>query len=91
VLQGFQSDRDFRKARQILGIFQVIGLVDPQVALQAARNHRLLRGKGITPRKTIDTLIATSCILKGLTLLHSDRDFDPFSTHLGLRVIKAGT
>ena len=38
-------------------------------------------------RKTIDTLIATRCIVDGLTLLHSDRDFDPFAQHLGLRVL----
>jgi predicted nucleic acid-binding protein len=36
-------------------------------------------------RKTIDTLIATSCIEKELSLLYSDRDFDPFVQHLGLR------
>jgi len=87
VLQGFQCDRDFNRARKLLATFETFGLVDARVALQAARNYRLLRGKGLTPRKTIDTLIATSCILKGLTLLHDDRDFDPFATHLGLRVV----
>ena len=30
-------------------------------------------------------MIATRCIEDGLTLLHSDRDFDPFVKHLGLR------
>ena len=38
-------------------------------------------------RKTIDTVIATRCIKSGYELLHSDRDFDPFATHLGLRVV----
>lgn len=90
VLQGFQSDRDFKQAKKLLTSFGMVGLVDAGVALQAARNFRLLRGKGVTPRKTIDTLIATSCILKGLTLLHCDRDFDPFAAHLGLRVVEPG-
>lgn len=36
-------------------------------------------------RKTIVTLIATRCIVEDMPLLHSDRDFDPFVTHLGLR------
>jgi len=44
-----------------------------------------LRTLGITIRKTIDTLIATSCIQNQLTLLYSDGDFDPFVHHLGLR------
>jgi hypothetical protein len=42
----------------------LIPLVGKDVALQAARNLRKLRGLGITIRKTIDTLIATSCIEK---------------------------
>jgi predicted nucleic acid-binding protein len=41
-------------------------------AIQAAKNFRTLRSRGITIRKTIDTLIATSCIEKGLALLYSD-------------------
>ena len=41
---------------------------------------------GITVRKTIDTLIATRCIMDGHELLHSDRDFDPFVEHLGLKL-----
>ena len=55
-------------------------------AIQAARNFRALRALGVTVRKTIDTVIATRCIESGYELLHSDRDFDPFAKHLGLRV-----
>jgi len=40
---------------------------------------------GITVRRTIDTVIATRCIESPFALLHGDRDFDPFVTHLGLR------
>lgn len=86
VLQGFQRDRDFNHAKQLLTTFQLVNIVDKEVAIQAARNFRLLRGHAVTVRKTIDTLIATRCIKNGLVLLHSDRDFEPFVTHLGLRV-----
>ena len=48
---------------------------------------RVLCRKGITVRKTIDTVIATRCIESGYDLLHNDRDFDPFAKHLGLRVV----
>ena len=41
----------------------------------------------MTVRNTVDPLIAGFCILKGPTLLHSDRDFDPFEKHLGLKVL----
>jgi len=90
VLQGFRSDRDFNQARQLLSTFQMVNIVDSQLAVQAARNFRALRAKGITVRKTVDTLIATCCIRKGHVLLHSDRDFEPFAVHLGLRVAYPG-
>ena len=86
VLQGFGGERDFEIARRALQGFTVVAIVDADVAVQAARNYRLLRNRGITVRKTIDTLIATRCIVDGLTLMHSDRDFDPFVEHLGLQV-----
>lgn len=86
VLQGFQTDRDFNHARQLLGSFQTVRVVDPEIAVQAARNFRLLRSNGVTVRKTIDSLIAARCIKDGMILLHSDRDFEPFVTYLGLQV-----
>ena len=51
----------------------------------AAKNFRTLRSLGVTVRKTIDTIIATRCIVSNFALLFSDRDFDPFVEHLGLR------
>jgi predicted nucleic acid-binding protein len=86
VLQGFQTDRDFDHAKRLLASFQTVRVVDPEVAVQAARNFRFLRLKGVTVRKTIDSLIAARCLKDGMTLLHSDRDFEPFVTHLGLQV-----
>jgi hypothetical protein len=55
------------------------------VAIQSAINYRILRKSGVTVRKTIDIIIATFCIMEGLTLLHDDRDFDPMVTHFSLR------
>ena len=87
VLQGFTNDRDFNQARRLLTALTVIEIGGAGIAVQTAQNFRRLRALGITVRKTIDTLIATRCILDGLTLLHSDRDFDPFEQYLGLRVL----
>lgn len=87
VLQGFSSDRDFNQARKLLTSLVMVELGGQDIAIQAAKNYRKLRALGITARKTIDTVIATRCIAGGYTLLHSDRDFDPFVTHLGLRSV----
>lgn len=85
VLQGFGSERDFNEAKRLLTSLLVVELGGRDIAIQAARNFRILRAQGVTIRKTIDTVIATRCIESGFTLLHSDRDFDPFVQHLGLR------
>lgn len=89
VLQGFTKDADFRRARRLLGALTQVTLGGPDIVIPAANHHRQLRSLGITVRKTIDTVIATRCIVSNLTLLHSDRDFDPFVTHLGLRSVFA--
>jgi predicted nucleic acid-binding protein len=85
VLQGFKSDRDFRTARTFLEVLPFRQMGGYQVALQSARNCRKLRKTGITVRKTIDVIIATFCIIEGLTLLHDDRDFDPIASHFSLK------
>lgn len=84
VLQGFDQERDFNQALRLLASLIQIDIAGHQIAVQAARNFRLLRARGITVRKTIDTLIATRCIEDELSLLYCDRDFDPFVEHLGL-------
>ena len=88
VLQGFADERDFNVARKLLTSLEVVDLGGQEVSIQAARNFRALRRLGVTVRKTIDTVIATRCIESGYDLLHHDTDFEPFVTHLGLRVVK---
>ena len=85
VLQGLQQDHAFDRALTMLGTLDLIVVGGPDVAVEAARNYRRLRAFGITMRKTIDTVIATRCIVSGYELLHDDRDFDAFEEHLGLR------
>jgi predicted nucleic acid-binding protein len=87
VLQGFAAERDFRDATKMLTSLMVVELGGKEIAIQSARNFRRLRTLGVTIRKTIDTIIATRCIESGYRLLHNDRDFDPFSEHLGLLVV----
>ena len=87
VLQGFGSDRDFEQAKELFEPLTLIDLGGKQVAIQAVTNFRTLRASGITVRKTVDTM---RCIQDRLALLYSDRDFDPFVKHLGLRPALAG-
>ena len=87
VLRGFKDDRGFNEARRMLGQLKQVSLCGEGLAVEAARNFRKLRAKGVTVRGTIDVIIATRCLLDGVRLLHSDRDFDAFEAHLGLRTV----
>ncbi len=87
VLQGFRLDRDFEAAHTALLKFPIVAMVGQDIAIKSTQNYRFLRTKGITVRKTIDCLIATFCIENSLTLIHNDRDFDPFEHNLALKVL----
>ncbi len=87
VLQGFDDEREFNVARKMLSSLTMVDLSGEQIAIQAAKNVRVLRRLGVPVRKTIDTVIATRCLEDGYDLLHSDRGFDPFAKHLGLRIL----
>ena len=89
VLQGFRRESDLLRARAIFTGFEFGAMVSHEIALATARNYRVLREKGHTPRNTIDTIIATFCITGDHELLHSDRDFEPFEKHLGLKRVAA--
>ncbi|MCB9249143.1 MAG: PIN domain nuclease [Ignavibacteriales bacterium] len=86
VLQGFKSDKEYQKAKSILLSFPCFEIGGKEIALKSASNYRYLRKKGVTVRKTIDSMIATFCIENKLTLLHNDKDFEPFVKHLKLKV-----
>ncbi|MEY2883516.1 MAG: hypothetical protein RL490_1240 [Pseudomonadota bacterium] len=85
VLQGIRSDRQFEDIRRILALLPQLRICDDNVCVAAAHNFRRLRSLGITVRGTVDTLIATRCIVDGHALLFRDKDFAPFVAHLGLR------
>lgn len=87
VLQGTTTQKDFGHVLRLLGSLEAISLGGSAVAIRAARNFRSLRDKGITVRKTIDCIIATKCIMDDIALLYSDRDFEPFRIHLGMKSV----
>lgn len=91
VLQGFDLERDFNQAKKLMMSLVMVELAGREIAIQAAKNYRTLRALGVTVRKTIDTIIATRCISSRLALLYSDKDFEPFVKHLGLRSALPGT
>jgi len=88
VLQGARDDVHADRIERNLRQYPVVPMLDEAIAIRAARNYRLLRTQGITVRKTIDMIIGTFCVTGDHLLLHDDRDFDPMTEHLGLRVVR---
>jgi predicted nucleic acid-binding protein len=86
LMQGFATKSQISAALQIINRLEYYDLAGKEIAFKAAENYRFLRNKGVTVRKTIDTIIGTFCIEKGFKLLHNDRDFDTMERHLGLLV-----
>lgn len=87
VLQGITADRQFAAVQEELLRFEIFEAGTVDLAVKAALNYRRLLAAGRTVRKTIDSLIATFCLMEGHSLLHNDRDYDPFEDVLGLKVI----
>ena len=66
-------------------------MLDPAIAVSAARHYRALRREGITVSKIPDLLIATFCIENSYSLLHDDRDYAPLVGALGLVEVLASS
>ena len=87
VLQGFRADANYKLAKKLLTSLDVFDLLGEKLAIKSAENFRALRKRGITVRKTADVIIATYCIEAKYPLFFSDKDFLPFTEHLGLRAV----
>ena len=87
VLQGVRDEAAARAVERRLRELELFETGSVDLAREAARNDRTLRGRGHTVRKTVDCLIATFCLRGQHSLLHRDRDFDPFERLLGLAVV----
>ncbi len=84
VLRGARDENHAARIEKEMRRFEILPLLDDNLAVLAAKNYRRLRALGITIRKTADLIIGTFCIERGHPLLHNDRDFDPMAAHLGL-------
>jgi predicted nucleic acid-binding protein len=87
VLQGVRNETAAATVERQLLKLEVFETGGVDLARAAAKNYRALRSRGHTVRKTIDCLIATFCLRDRHSLLHRDRDFEPFERLLGLSVV----
>ncbi|MDR1538503.1 MAG: PIN domain-containing protein [Clostridiales bacterium] len=83
ILQGARNEGEYSRLREYLST-QTIHYLPQELEVygKAAQMYFELRRRGITPRGTIDVLIALTAIESGLLLLHNDRDFDLMAQRL---------
>jgi predicted nucleic acid-binding protein len=66
-------------------IFRVRGL---RTFEHAAQIYRDCRKRGFTIRKTVDCVIAATCLEAGVELYHNDRDFEAIARVKRLKVYR---
>lgn len=87
ILQGIRNDTDYKRVKHSLEGFDML-LSDPvEAAYGAANLYRQARKKGITIRKSNDSLIAFYCLQHKAFLLHNDGDFDKLAASVDLRIL----
>ncbi len=91
VLQGANDEHELNTLEKYLSTQQIIcPPAHSDFYRKSALNYYKLRRKGISPRSTIDLLIATLALEHKLPLLHNDHDFDLMAGHLTELVILGG-
>lgn len=91
VLQGFDDEAAFRKAREAMLALPVVESPLGQAVYEDAVGlYRAARRAGLTIRSGVDCLIAACALRHDLTVLHRDRDFDLLARVSSLRARRAG-
>lgn len=86
VLQGFDAEPAFAKARQAMLALPIIeSPLGADVFLQATDLYRMARRMGQTVRSGADCVIAACALRNDLEVLHRDRDFDALAQISALR------
>ena len=87
ILQGFDSEAAFLRARQAMLAFPIVeSPVGRDVFLEGADLYRAGRRMGLTIRSSVDCLIAVCAIRNQLEVVHCDRDFDQIAKVAPLKV-----
>ena len=76
VLQGFDREADFRRAREAMWALPIVeSPLRPALVDDAVDLYRRARRAGLTVRSGVDCLIAACALRHNLAVVHVDRDF----------------
>ncbi len=87
ILQGIREDIQYNEVKQSVLDLEILTLDSIEAAIGAADLYRTLRKKGITIKKSNDSLIAYYAIYFNVELLHKDSDFDLIARYSKLKIV----
>ena len=76
VLQGIRDEEIFQLTRMSLRAHPILRPRGLETFETAANLYRKARRRGLTIRRSVDCLIAATCLETGAEIYHNDRDFD---------------
>jgi hypothetical protein len=87
ILLGVRNEAEAARITRVMSAFDLTAELERADYEQAAGLYRACRARGITPRSTIDCLIAQLCLKHEYELLARDRDFAAIAQVSPLRLI----
>ena len=86
ILLGARSDAEAARITGVMSAFDLAPELERADYEQAAELYRACRARGMTPRSTVDCLIARLCLKYDYELLARDRDFQAIARISPLRL-----
>lgn len=76
ILQGIRDEETYQRTRLSLTAHPILRPRSLGTFETAASLYRTARRRGLTIRRSVDCLIAATCLEVGAEIYHHDRDFD---------------
>ncbi len=76
ILQGIRDEDAYHRTRVGLRAHPILRPRGLETFEMAANLYRAARRRGLTVRRSVDCLIAATCLESGAEIYHNDRDFD---------------
>jgi len=86
ILQGIRDEEIYQRTRLSLLAHPILRPRGLETFEAAANLYRTARRRGFTVRRSVDCLIAATCLESGAEIYHNDRDFDALARVSGLAV-----
>jgi predicted nucleic acid-binding protein len=88
VLHGIRDEETYQRTRGSLLAHPILRPRGLETFERAANLYRTARRRGFTIRRTVDCLIAATCLETSAEIYHNDRDFDLLARVSDLKVYR---